>query len=130
MWFQYSLLWRLASMFVFYCVVSKSLYCRVCLFILWGSNFVDFVSFLSMIIYEVLYTLSWCLKYNICSAWFLDITISTCSACLYINFYNKRNDRAAYKPLKNHVILTIKIHSKSIHYWGRLLKSQLPGSFH
>ena len=62
-------------MFEFYCVVSNSLYCRVCLFILWGSNFVDFVSFLSMTIYEVLHT--WCLRYNIYSAWFLDIRIST-----------------------------------------------------
>ena len=35
-------------------------------------------SFLSTIIYGVLYTLSWCLRYNICSAWFLDIRISTC----------------------------------------------------
>ena len=31
---------------------------------------------LSVIIYEVLYTC--CLRYNICSAWFLDIRISTC----------------------------------------------------
>ena len=38
--------------------------------------FVDFVGFLSMIIYEYLDT--WCLKYNICSAWFLDIRISNC----------------------------------------------------
>ena len=55
-------------MFVFYCVVINSLYCRICLF--------NFVSFLSMIIYEVLYT--WCLRYNICSAWLLDVKISTC----------------------------------------------------
>ena len=38
--------------------------------------FVDFVGFLSMKIYVVLYTQ--CLRYNICSAWFLDIRISTC----------------------------------------------------
>ena len=38
--------------------------------------FMDFVSFLSMIIYEVLYT--WRFGYNICSAWFLDIRMSTC----------------------------------------------------
>ena len=44
-------------MFVIYCIVNTSLYCRVCLHILWGSSFVYFVSFLSMIIYEVLYTL-------------------------------------------------------------------------
>ena len=35
----------------------------------------DFVGFLSMVIYAVLYTQ--CLRYNICSAWFLDIRIST-----------------------------------------------------
>ena len=35
------------------------------------------LSFLSMItVNEVLYI--WCLRYNICSAWFLDIRISTC----------------------------------------------------
>ena len=31
---------------------------------------------LSMIIYEVYST--WCLRYNICSTWFLDFRISTC----------------------------------------------------
>ena len=36
--------------------------------------YVDFVRFL---IHEDLY--AWCLKHNICSAWFLDIRISTCS---------------------------------------------------
>ena len=35
--------------------------------------FMDFVRFL---IDEVLY--AWCLRYNICSAWILDIRISTC----------------------------------------------------
>ena len=41
----------------------------------------DFVGFLSMVIqvtYVVLYTQ--CLRYNICSVWFLDIRISTCSS--------------------------------------------------
>ena len=38
------------------------------------QNFVGFIRFL--MIYEVLYTR--CLRYNICSAWFLDIRISTC----------------------------------------------------
>ena len=45
--------------------------------------FVDFVGFLSMVIqvtYVVLYTQ--CLRYNICSVWFLDIRISTCSATI------------------------------------------------
>ena len=59
-----------------HCVFSNSLYCRVCLFISWGSHFADFVSFLYRIFYEVLYT--WCLRYNIYSSWFLDIRISTC----------------------------------------------------
>ena len=40
--------------------------------------FVDFVGFLSMKIYVVLY--AQCLRYNICSAWFLDLFSS--------NFYN------------------------------------------
>ena len=31
--------------------------------------------FFSMIIYEFQ---AWCLRYNICSAWFLDIRMSTC----------------------------------------------------
>ena len=44
----------------------------------WGSDFHRFMlGFLSMIIYEVLYTL--CLRYSICSALFLDIRTSTCS---------------------------------------------------
>ena len=63
-------------MFAFHCVFSNSLYCRVCLFISRRSHFADFVSFLSMIFYEVLYT--WCFRYNIYSSWFLDIRISTC----------------------------------------------------
>ena len=41
---------QLQAMFVFYCAISNSMYCRVYLFISWGSNFVHFVSFLSMII--------------------------------------------------------------------------------
>ena len=36
----------------------------------------DFVGFLSMVIYAILYTQ--CLRYNICSTSFLDIRISTC----------------------------------------------------
>ena len=44
-----------------YCVVSNSLYCRVAIYVCLFRRvkiFVDFVSFLSMIIYGVLYTLS------------------------------------------------------------------------
>ena len=36
----------------------------------------DFVSFLSMIIYEVLDTLLCCSKHNICGAWFLGMVIT------------------------------------------------------
>ena len=39
---------------------------------------INFCGFLSMVIYEVLYLYTWCLRYTICSAWFLDIRISTC----------------------------------------------------
>ena len=53
--------------------------------------FLDFVSFLSMIINEVLTTC--CLRYNICSAWFLDIRISTChSRNLSLNVFLYPND--------------------------------------
>ena len=38
----------------------------------------DFVGFLSMVVYVVLYRPTQCLRYNICSNWFLDIRISTC----------------------------------------------------
>ena len=59
----------------FYCL-CLTLYAMVIL----DQIFVYFVGFLSMVIYVVsLYTR--CLRYNkiICSAWFLDIRISTCS---------------------------------------------------
>ena len=63
-----------------YCVVGNSLNCRVYMFVYFvGIKFSWILfNFLSTIIYGVLYTLSWCLRYNICSAWFLDIRISTC----------------------------------------------------
>ena len=57
----------------------------VCVLLLWlfkfceDQIFMDFVGFLSMEIYVVLYTQ--CLRYNICSTWFLDIRISTCYHC-------------------------------------------------
>ena len=41
--------------------------------------FMDIVGLLSVIIYEVLYTRY--LRYNICSAWILDIRISTTIRC-------------------------------------------------
>ena len=49
-------------------------------------NFLYFLSFLSLIIYEVFYT--WCLRHNICSAWFLDIRISTYCKLSHILGYN------------------------------------------
>ena len=55
------------------------------------------LSFLSMIIYGVLYTR--CLRYNICSAWFLDIRALTCFGVyvvvLAITFPHKE---IVYKP--------------------------------
>ena len=74
---------RLVSYKVRFCFVVLSVtICTVgyvCSF-LRDQIFADFVSFkfLSMIIYEVLYILSY-LRYNMCSSWFLDIRISTCS---------------------------------------------------
>ena len=82
---HYSLLRRLASYKVCLCFIVLSVtFCivgYVCSF-RGDQIFVDFVSFLSMIIYEILYT--WCLRYNICSTWFLDIRISTCFSVWYV----------------------------------------------
>ena len=78
---HYSLIRSLASYKVCLCfIVLSVMVCTVGYVYLFHRDqiFVDFVSFLSMIIYEALYTLSWCLSYNICSTWFLDIRISTC----------------------------------------------------
>ena len=50
--------------------------CTVWLFFWVVQIFADFIS---VIIYEISYT--WCLRYIICSAWFLDIKISTCYQC-------------------------------------------------
>ena len=83
MWLHYPLLWSLDIYKVRLCFIVLSVkVCTVGYICLFSGDqiFVDFVSFLSMIIYEilswVLYT--WCLRYNICSTWFLDIRISTC----------------------------------------------------
>ena len=77
----YSLIRRLASYKVCFCftvlAVTVCTVGYVCSFRR-DQIFVDFVSFLSMTIYEVLCTLLWCLGYNVCSAWFLDIRISIC----------------------------------------------------
>ena len=45
---------------------------------LFKIKFRGFVGFLSMVIYVVSLLYTQCLRYNICSAWFLDIRISTC----------------------------------------------------
>ena len=73
-----SLIRRLASYKVCLCFIVLSItVCTigyVCSFCR-DQIFMDFVSSLSIIIYEVLYT--WRSRYNICSARFLDIRIST-----------------------------------------------------
>ena len=57
----------------------NSCVCMAYLLIFVGIRFLwILLAFLSMIINEV-YSYTWCLRYNICSAWFLDIRISTCS---------------------------------------------------
>ena len=38
----------------------------------------DFVRFLIHDNFMKFYICTWCLRYNICSTWFLDIRISTC----------------------------------------------------
>ena len=59
----------------------------------------DFVGFLSMVIY--LYTQ--CLRYNICSAWLLDIRISTCFGewCIFIAVKALLNqERISHRPAR------------------------------
>ena len=82
---------RLASFKVCLCVIVLLVtICTVgyvCLFRR-HQTFVNFISFLSMIIYEVVYILSWCLRYTICSAWLLDIRISTYFASMsYVDLW-------------------------------------------
>ena len=60
--------------YVLFIIIIKLYSSYICL-ILWRINF---HGFLSMVIYEAL---AICLRYNICSAWFLDIRISTYSVC-------------------------------------------------
>ena len=55
-------------------------------------NFHGDQGFLSIIIYKVLYIQ--CLRYNICSAWFLDIRISTCF--LLIHFHRTHLHELVY----------------------------------
>ena len=38
-----------------------------------------YMNFIRFLICEDLQLYTWCLRYNICSTWFLDIRISTCS---------------------------------------------------
>ena len=44
-----------------------------------------YVDFVRLFIHENLY--AWCLRYNICSAWFIDIRISTCFLCTWLLSY-------------------------------------------
>ena len=62
---------------IVFSLLCKSQYCMVWLLIFVGIK-ISWISlgFLSMIVYEVLYTR--CLRYNFGSTWFLDIRISTC----------------------------------------------------
>ena len=53
----------------------------------------DFIGFLSMVIYVVSLLYTQCLRYNICSAWFLDIRISTCFNCSCLVINPTRNER-------------------------------------
>ena len=59
------------------CLCFLLLHCMVWLFYFHGDQiFMDFIRFL---IHDNLWSLyTWCLRYNICSSWFLDIRISTC----------------------------------------------------
>ena len=47
----------------------------------------DFVCFLLMVIQVMLFYMQ-CLSYNVCSAWFLDIRISTCLSFYSIHLQN------------------------------------------
>ena len=69
-------------------MLSVIVFCTVryvCLF-LKDQIFVNFVrfKFLTMIIYEVLYALSRCLRYTICSAWFLKIISVRTSVSVFV----------------------------------------------
>ena len=87
-WSQYPLLPSLDSYKVCLCFIVLSVTVCTVLTVGYVCSFCEdqiscsyFVSFLSMIIYEVLYT--WCIRHNICSPWFLDIRISTCIHLLH-----------------------------------------------
>ena len=49
----------------------------------------NFIGFLSMVIYvAIIYIHNIAIRYNICSAWLLDIRISTC-LCFFYEIYNE-----------------------------------------
>ena len=76
---QYSTKNLLASYKVclcFYCYTRINIVWYDCLISVGIKIFMDFVEFLIQEVHEVLHT--WCSRYNICSAWFVDIRISTC----------------------------------------------------
>ena len=41
----------------------------------------DFIEFL---IHDIIYKLTWCLRYNFCSAWFLEIVSVRTSVCVCV----------------------------------------------
>ena len=126
MWLHYPLIRSLDSYKVCLCfIVLLITVCTVgyvCLFCK-GQVFVYFVSFLSsMSIYEVSYT--WCLRHNICSAWFLDIRISTCFHCFGGGHQIKRKNKSGL--WKNNYILPFalplcKILERTLHSYSKSL---------
>ena len=80
-------------LFVFYCIV---LYGIVVNFV--GIKFAWILLSSLCIIYEDLYT--WCLRYNIWSAWFLDTRISTC--------YNLFKNEVLYILCTEQLVYTIR----------------------
>ena len=99
MFIYYSLIKRLATYKVFLCFAMLSV--TVCTVGYVCSFRVDqiFVHFVSFLVYQLLYTLLKCLKYNIFSVWFLDTRISTCF-CMLFRFYSTYND--LYKSMHIH----------------------------
>ena len=81
------------------------------------------LSFLPILIYEVsvIAIRTWCLRYNICNAWFLDISISTCFYTKWWREIHKAIDLSqAYLQLpwdeKSHKLTTISTHKGLYQY--------------
>ena len=78
-----------------------------------------FVGILSMVIYVVsLYT--WYLRYNICSAWFLDIRISTC-----LHIYGFEGNLSQYKLTRWWTIIRIAVNSSNFKKSANIAKDDL-----